>query len=125
MLRLFLRNTTNCKSRQPGQGGDADPQVPDLRAQLLEAEAAHFSKTNPAAAKSADSSIASKRRIEEGPVLSGEKENLEAKRRRILEETRDVDADSDSSKGDDSGEEDRYALGNPDLGDLLIQGSRQ
>ncbi|KAM0795646.1 Pre-mRNA-splicing factor Cwf15/Cwc15 [Usnea florida] len=97
---------TQLKTRQPGQGGDADPQVPDLRAQLLEAEAAHFSKTNPAAAKTTDSSIASKRRIEEAPGLSGEEENLEAKRRRILEETRDVDADSDSSKSDDSGEED-------------------
>lgn len=53
-------------------------------------------------------------------MLSGEEENLEAKRRRILEETRDVDADSDSSKSDDSGEEDRYALENPDPGDLLI-----
>ena len=86
----------------------------------MEAEAAHFSKTNPAAAKIADSSIASKRRLEEGPGLSGEEENLEAKRRRILEETRDVDADSDGSKSDDSGEEDRYAIENSDLDDLLI-----
>ncbi len=34
---------------------------------------------------------------------------MEAKRRRILEETRDVDADSDGSKSDESSEEDRYA----------------
>ncbi|CAD6565781.1 MAG: complexed with cef1p [Alectoria sarmentosa] len=96
---------TQLKTRQPGQGGDADPQVRDLRAQLLEAEAAHFSKTNPVAAKSTESTISSKRQIEDGPGQNGE-EDLEAKRRRILEETRDVDADSDGSKGDDSSEED-------------------
>lgn len=80
----------------------------DLRAQLLEAEAAHFSKTNPAAAKSAEPTTSSKRQLEDTPGQSGE-EDLEAKRRRILEETRDVDADSDGSKSDDSSEEDRYA----------------
>lgn len=80
----------------------------DLRAQLLEAEAAHFSRTNPAAAKSAEPTISSKRQLEDAPGQSGE-EDLEAKRRRILEETRDVDADSDGSQSDDSSEEDRYA----------------
>ena len=80
----------------------------DLRAQLLEAEAAHFSKTNPTAAKSADSTVPVKRHLEDGPGQNGE-EDLEAKRRRILEETRGVDADSEGSKSDDSSEEDRYA----------------
>ena len=79
----------------------------DLRAQLLEAEAAHFSKTNPAVAKSSEPTISSKRQLENGPGPDGE-EDIEAKRRRILEETRDVDADSDGSKSDDSSEEDRY-----------------
>lgn len=46
--------------------------------------------------------------MEDGLGQNGE-EDLEAKRRRILEETRDVDADSDGSKGGDSSEEDRYA----------------
>ena len=80
----------------------------DLRAQLLEAEAAHFSKTNPAAAKSAEPIITSKRQLENG-LGKNEEEDLNAKRRRILEETRDVDADSDGSKSDDSSDEDRYA----------------
>ena len=80
----------------------------DLRAQLLEAEAAHFSKTNPAAAKSAESTVSSKRQLEGGPGQD-EEEDMESKRRRILEETRDVDADSDDAKSDDSSEEDRFA----------------
>ena len=92
---------------QPGQGGDADPQVRDLRAQLLEAEAAHFSKTNPGIAKNEEPIVSSKRQLEEGPGQNGEEE-LDAKRRRILEDTRDVDADSDGSQSDDSTEEDRY-----------------
>ena len=87
----------------------------DLRAQLLEAEAAHFSKANPAAAKSAEPTVSSKRQLEDGVGQSGE-EDLEAKRRRILEETRDVDADSDESKSDDSSEEDRYAKGGLGVG---------
>ena len=78
----------------------------DLRAQLLEAEAAHFSKTNPAATKNLEPTISSKRQLENVPGQDGE-EDIEAKRRRILEETRDVDADSDGSKSDDSSEEDR------------------
>ncbi len=96
----------------------------DLRAQLLEAEAAHFSKTNPAAAKTVESTISSKRQLEDGPGHNGEEEDLEAKRRRILEETRDVDADSDASKSDSSDEE-RYAEEFLDRSHLLIQGSEQ
>ncbi|CAF9917435.1 hypothetical protein IMSHALPRED_003576 [Imshaugia aleurites] len=96
----------NPEKRQPGQGGDADPQVRDLRAQLLEAEAAHFSKTNPAAAKTAEATTSSKRQLEDGPGRDREEEDLDAKRRRILEETRDVDADLGSSKSDESSEED-------------------
>lgn len=59
-------------------------------------------------AKTAELTTSSKRQLEGGPGQNGE-EDLEAKRRRILEETRDVDADSDASKSDDSSEEDRYA----------------
>ena len=87
--------------RQPGQGGDADPQVRDLRSQLLEAEAAHFQKTNSSAAKPVERITSSKRQLEDGRGSDGE-EDLEAKRRRILEETRDIDADSDGSKSDSS-----------------------
>ena len=52
--------------------------------------------------------MSSKRQLEGGPGQNQE-EDLESKRRRILEETRDVDADSDDAKSDDSSEEDRYA----------------
>ena len=87
--------------RQPGQGGDADPQVRDLRAQLLEAEAAHFQKTNSSTAKPVAKITPSKRQLEDGHESDGE-EDMEAKRRRILEETRDIDADSDGSKSQSS-----------------------
>lgn len=100
---------TQLKVRQPGQGGAADPQTRDLRAQLLQAEAAHFSKSNPAAAaasKPTDQGPPSKRQLEGGPGQDGhDEDDLEAKRRRILEETRDVDAAS-SDEGDSSSEED-------------------
>ena len=87
--------------RQPGQGGDADPQVRDLRAQLLEAEPAHFQKTTSSAAKPVEKITPSKRQLEDGRGSDGE-EDMEAKRRRILEETRDIDADSDGSKSQSS-----------------------
>lgn len=108
IIAVFLLHEANSYKSQPGQGGDADPQVRDLRAQLLEAEAAHFSKTNPAAINIGESTISSKRQLEDGDGQNGE-EDLEAKRRRILEETRDVDADSNGSRSDGSSEEDRYA----------------
>ena len=94
--------------RQPGQGGDADPPVRDLRAQLLEAEATHFQKTNSSAAKPIEKTSSNKRQLEDGHGTDGE-EDIESKRRRILEETRDIDADSDGSESessdDDSDEE--------------------
>ncbi|KAL2047142.1 hypothetical protein N7G274_001161 [Stereocaulon virgatum] len=100
---------TQLKIRQPGQGGDADPQVRDLRAQLLEAEAAHFQKTNPSATKPTESVTPSKRQLEDG-LAENEEESLDTKRRRVLEETRDVDADSGGSESenseDDSDDED-------------------
>lgn len=125
LVLMPLRTTANSPKRQPGQGGDADPQIRDLRAQLLEAEAAHFSKTKPADAKTAESTISSKRQLEDGPGQMVEEEDLEAKRRRILEETRDVDADSDASKSDDTSEEDRYAEEGLDWSLLLIKRSEQ
>ena len=79
-----------------------------MRTQLLEAEAAHFQKSNPSAVKPAEKVTANKRQLENGPNNNGDgEEDLEAKRRRILEETRDVDADSDGSESGSS-EEDRY-----------------
>jgi protein CWC15 len=96
--------------RQPGQGGDADPKTRDLRTQLLEAEAAHFAKTTggtgvpqpPASPKS----TSVKRLLDASPGGDGEaEEDLEAKRRRVLEATREIDADSDVSNSDSSDED--------------------
>ncbi|MCJ1417474.1 complexed with cef1p [Xylographa parallela] len=110
---------TQLKTRQPGQGGNADPPVRNLRAQLLEAEAVHYSKTKGSSVTNgtAPSSIApstTKRQIEAGAEENGdEDEDPEAKRRRVLEETRDIDADSDGSGSesseDESDEEDETA----------------
>ncbi|KAH8754466.1 Pre-mRNA-splicing factor Cwf15/Cwc15 [Hyaloscypha finlandica] len=97
---------TQLKVRKPGQGGDADHQVRDLRAELLQAEAAHFAKIKggPVPAEPEPATNTSKRQLENGD--GEEEEDLEAKRRRILEETRDIDADSDDAGEDDSSEED-------------------
>ncbi|KAL8695889.1 MAG: hypothetical protein Q9201_007916, partial [Fulgogasparrea decipioides] len=109
---------TQLKTRKPGQGGDADAQPRDLRAQLLEAEAAHFSKGDGATAQAtsvAEPTTSSKRQLEAGPGLDGDgEEDIETKRRRVLEETRHIDADSDisssaSSEEDSDDEEDETA----------------
>ena len=85
-----------------------------MRAELLKAEAAHFAKKNgvPVDETTATEITTPKRQLE-APSLDDEtregsaaaEEDLEAKRRRILEESRDIDADSDGSEDDDSSEE--------------------
>ncbi|KAI4230431.1 MAG: hypothetical protein L6R36_000060 [Xanthoria steineri] len=96
-------------SSKHGQGGDADVQPRDLRAQLLEAEAAHFSKSDGTATKPAtiaDSTTPSKRQLEAGPGQDADgEEDIDAKRRRVLEETRHLDADSDKSSNASSEED--------------------
>jgi protein CWC15 len=94
--------------RQPGQGGDAETEPRDLRAELLAAEAAHYAKnkglTEPT---SASSGAAPKRLLESAPGEDGpEDEDPDAKRRRILEETREIDADSDGADDDSSEDSD-------------------
>ncbi|KAI9832655.1 MAG: complexed with cef1p [Sarea resinae] len=101
---------TQLKVRQPGQGGTADAEVRDLRAELLKAEAAHFSKAKGISHEEDEDTApvesAPKRALEAGPGTDGdEDEDPEAKRRRILEETRDIDADSDHSGSESSDEE--------------------
>lgn len=97
--------------RQPGQGTEADVKSRDLRAELLQAEAAHFARKRgvPEGEPIAEQLAAPKRLLEGAPPDSatGEAEDgdPEAKRRRILEETRDIDADSESES--ESSEEDR------------------
>ena len=101
------------KNRQPGQGGIAEAQKRDLRAQLLQAEAVHFSKTLGAANgedATADGLTNTKRQLETTHDAEiQEEEDANAKRRRVLEETRDIDADSDGSE-DESSEEERWCL---------------
>ena len=98
-------------NRKPGQGGAADKEVRDLRAELLKAEAAHFAKINGgSSADTEDADVATtpaKRQLENGSADDDTEEDFEAKRRRILEESRDIDADSDGSDSDSS-EDDRY-----------------
>ncbi|KIX03797.1 pre-mRNA-splicing factor cwc15 [Rhinocladiella mackenziei CBS 650.93] len=100
----FFQPTPFSKSGpQPGQGGAADSEKRDLRAELLAAEAAHFAKTRETATDNATGPPKPlKRDFNESPS-DDENEDPETKRRRILEETREIDADSD---GDDSGSSD-------------------
>ncbi|KAF2674164.1 Cwf15/Cwc15 cell cycle control protein [Microthyrium microscopicum] len=96
---------TSLKLRQPGQGGSAEAEKRDLRAELLKAEATYNAKkagiTLPE--DSAESSIPAKRQLEDS---TEEEEDAEAKRRRlILEEAQDLDADSEGSS-DESSDED-------------------
>ncbi|KAH8696058.1 putative cell cycle control protein Cwf15 [Talaromyces proteolyticus] len=93
------------KVRQPGQGGDAD-QPRDMRAELLAAEAAHFAKKNGVSEESSAQPVSNRKRdLEENVQENLDEEDLEAKRRRILEETRDIDADSVGSDSESSEEE--------------------
>ncbi|KAK7428962.1 complexed with cef1p [Neonectria magnoliae] len=103
---------TQLKFRQAGQGGDADEPTRDLAAELLAAEAAHSSKKTGvlAPADDEDDDVEMSGAVKRS--LSNDEENLEAKRRRILAETRDIDADDDSeedeedSDGDDDDDSD-------------------
>ncbi|KAK3357365.1 Cwf15/Cwc15 cell cycle control family protein [Lasiosphaeria hispida] len=104
---------TQLKFRQRGQGGDADHNTRDLRAELLAAEAAHFSKTRGGPALTGDdtsedrtSADAPKRPLELTSHADGDAEDPEAKRRRILEETRGIDADDSDEEEDDDDDSD-------------------
>ena len=100
------------RKRQAGQGGDADTEVRDLRAELLKAEAAHLAKVKGVGVPSEDSStpsISTKRPLELGAADQVDEEDEDRKRQRILEETREIDADSDGSAGENSSDE-RYRL---------------
>ncbi|KAI1819603.1 Pre-mRNA-splicing factor Cwf15/Cwc15 [Xylaria intraflava] len=103
---------TQLKFRQPGQGGDADDEVRDLRTELLAAEAAHFAKKNGGAlpdVEKADTSATAnplKRPLQLTSQEDGGEEDPDAKRRRILEESRDIDADSDGGSENDDDDDD-------------------
>lgn len=93
---------TKLKTRQPGQGGDADREVRDLRAELMRAEAAAREKKGGVTAPRSPSP-SHKRVADDADDDDEEVADIESKRRKILEATRDIDADSD---GDDDGDED-------------------
>jgi protein CWC15 len=59
----------------------------------------------PSVAESEVQTNSAKRQLENGD----EEEDVDAKRRRILEETRDIDADSENDEEDDSSDDDRWA----------------
>ena len=100
---------TSFPYRQPGQGGSADNEVRDLRAELLKAEAAHFAKKNGKAVDDEDAAVSTStqpKRALEDAMDEDDEEDAELKRRRlILEEARDIDADSDGDDSDSSDEE--------------------
>ena len=101
---------TVLKTRQEGQGTASETSRRDLRTQLLQAEAAHYSKSRgeeAGAGLALESESGSKRRIEAGNDQAGseDEDDIDTKRRKILEETRDIDADSDDSEEDSSEEE--------------------
>ncbi|KAK3391923.1 pre-mRNA splicing factor cwc15 [Sordaria brevicollis] len=108
---------TQLKFRKPGQGGVAgaseDRDTRDLRAELLAAEEAHKAKLRggPALTSGDDDNNASSAGTKRPLALTGGdnngregEEDQEAKRRRILDLTREIDAD-DSSDDDDSASE--------------------
>ena len=105
MKKPILSTLTEC--RQSGQGDEAETGTRDLRAELLAAEAAHFVKARGLGGEAASSQSSTTKRVLEAPLEENEDrvEDSDAKRRRILEETRDIDADSGGSDSDSSGED--------------------
>lgn len=125
--RLLPAHTT-LKFRQATQGTTSENSARDLRAELLRAERRHFAKKEGREPSPEEEDV--RLAIEEGKVgnetsARGVKRNLdvdvaeggeetgeegeedyEAKRRRVLEETRAIDADSDSSDSDSDNDDD-------------------
>ncbi|PHH52948.1 Pre-mRNA-splicing factor cwc15 [Ceratocystis fimbriata CBS 114723] len=117
---------TSLKYRQPGQGGsggisaptDTGDVVHDMRAELLAAEAAHFAKKHGSTLASPhdedgdnDAVRASLKRSSAATNTDGDEDtggilaDADAKRRRVLQESRAIDADSsddDGGPGDES-----------------------
>lgn len=122
-----LKNLLLIFHSQPGQGGEADGPR-DLRAELLAAEAAHFAKTKGVTDEARTEPVPkTKRDLEDDAEANLDAEDIEAKRRRILEETRDIDADSIGSESDSS-EEERYIhifTSTLAQGDMLIMYQRR
>lgn len=104
---------TQLKFRKPGQGGVAgaseERDTRDLRAELLAAEEAHKAKLRGGPALTSGDDVDNEKAGTKRPLAltSGdhkEEEDQEAKRRRILELTREIDADDSSDDDDDDDE---------------------
>ncbi|KAK2672186.1 hypothetical protein RAB80_012265 [Fusarium oxysporum f. sp. vasinfectum] len=95
---------TQLKYRQAGQGGDADEPTRDLAAELLAAEAAHFTKKNgaPALIDDADED-------DETSVSNGAKRALPS----AEELQRELDREAERLKEEEEARERDIALGNP------------
>lgn len=108
------------KFRQATQGTVDEQGKRDLKAELLRAERKHFAKKEGQEIEDDEDEAPEERlRREDGSATSGvkrkspepgadgdEEEDYESKKRRVLEETRDIDADSESSNDDSSDEDD-------------------
>jgi protein CWC15 len=109
ILAALSRSNSSREARKAGQGGSAETEVRDLRAELLKAEAAHFAKKSGKPASDdgplSDEHLGGKRALESGPDNDDPEEDPEVERRRlILEEAREIDADSDGGSSDSSDE---------------------
>lgn len=104
-----MRVSSLLPTRQSGQGNESEAASRDLRAELLQAEAAHFAKKQGLPVDEPPTeTTAPKRQLENGSADASEgdvEEDPDAKRRRVLEATRDIDADSDGSEEESSDEE--------------------
>lgn len=115
------------KFRQAAQGAPDEQAKRDLRAELLKAERMHYAKkegralpededddaTEPEVRRAIEDGTSGgvKRKLSDannggGDADGEEEEDYEAKKRRVLEETRDIDADSASSSSSESESED-------------------
>jgi protein CWC15 len=121
------------KFRQQAQGAPSEQAKRDLKAELLKAERAHFSKkdgqalpdeeegddqgtaTQAKGAIEADGSH--KRKLDDH--APPEEEDYEAKKRRVLEVTRDIDADSSGSDSDDNSDSDEESEEEDESAELM------
>ena len=95
---------THLKTRQAGQGGAAGLASRDFRAELQVAEASGAAKRSSGAITEGETGQSKKAKLDDGPQLNEEEEA--ERRRKILEEAKDIDADSASgSSSDQSSEE--------------------
>jgi len=95
---------TQLKLRHQGQTSEAEVAQRDLQAELLRKEAEHRRKTGKGGAIVEASDDDDEDRGVKRLLENGNEDEETAKRRKILEETRDIDAESEE---DDS---DRYTL---------------